>query len=172
MKSSTLLLKILLENIIKETGDLKGIVPYDYNNGEFTTEEGWKVIVKFSHIKEPDYSYLNLPFRQKNVKAVEYTIEGEQSQYKQTTYSKLIKILKTISDITIEYISNNPNLQSLIFFAANKDPDQLLSNTDPQKSAIYKAIILKQISQLGQKWIVKDIDIHTSYNGFILYKKS
>jgi hypothetical protein len=171
MKLNTLSLKIILESIIKETGDLKGIISYDYTNGEFTTEEGWKVIVKFSHIKEPDYSYLNLPFRQRNVKAVEYTIEGEQSQYKKTTYSKLIKILKTVSDITIEYINNSPNLQALVFFAANKDPDQLLFNTDPQKSAIYKAIILKQISQLGQKWIVKDIDIHASYNGFILYKK-
>jgi hypothetical protein len=172
MKLNTLSLKIILESIIKETGDLAGIISYDYTNGEFTTEEGWKVIVKLSHIKEPDYSYLNLPFRQRNVKAVEYTIEGEQSQYKKTTYSKLIKILKTVSDITIEYINNNPNLQALVFFAANKDPDQLLSNTDPQKSAIYKAIILKQISQLGQKWIVKDIDIHASYNGFILYKNS
>jgi len=171
MKSTTLSLKIILESIIKETGDLENIIPYDYINGEFITEEGWKVVVKFSHIKEPDYSYLNLPFRQKNVKAVEYTIEGEQSQYKKTTYSKLIKILKTISDITIEYINDNPNLQALVFFAANKDPDQLLSNTDPQKSAIYKAIVLKQISQLGQKWIIKDIDLHTSFNGFILYKK-
>ena len=170
MKSTTLLLKLILESIIKEAGDLKGIIPYDYTNGEFTTEEGWKVIVKFSHIKEPDYSYLNLPFRQRNVKAVEYTIEGKQSQYKKTTYSKLIKILKTISDITIEYINDNPNLQALVILAANKD-DQLLSRTDPQKSAIYKAITLKQISQLGQKWIVKDIDISAYLNGFIIYKK-
>jgi hypothetical protein len=172
MELFTLSLKIILENIIKETGDLENIIPYNHNNGEFTTEEGWRVVVKFHHIKEPEYGYLNLSFRQKNVKSVEYTIEGEQSQYKKTTYSKLIKILKTISDIVIEYINDNPNLQALVFFAANKDPDKLLSNTDPQKSAIYRAIILKQISQLGQKWITKDIDIHASYNGFILYKNN
>jgi hypothetical protein len=100
MELYTLSLKVILENIIKETGDLKNITPYNYNNGEFTTEEGWRVVVKFHHIKEPDYGYLNLPFRQKNVKSVGYTIEGEQSQYKKTTYSKLIKILKKIAEAT------------------------------------------------------------------------
>jgi hypothetical protein len=170
MKNSTLSLKLILENIIKEVGDLNNIQPYKYQNNEFVTEEGWKVTVSIDDIDDAYYEYINLPFKQKYIKVISYKVEGEQSQYKKTTYTKLIKILKTVTDIIIEYINNNSNIKALLIFAANKNPDKLLSSTDPQKSEMYKAIILKQISQLNQKWTLKDIDI-VNYKGFLIYKK-
>jgi hypothetical protein len=164
---SLLELKLHLIKIIKESGDLENIEAYPYKNNKFETEEGWKVQVSFKNLPEDYYDYFNLPMNTVNVG---YSIEGNQSQYEKTTYSKLIKVLKTVSDITINYAKQNKKIEGLTFFAANKQADKLLTHTDSQKTSIYKAIVLNRISKLGSNWTVRDLELDSGYKGFLLYK--
>lgn len=160
-------LKLHLVKILKESGDLENIEAYPHKNNEFETEEGWKVKVEFNNLDKEHVDHFNVPINTKNVA---YSIEGNDSQYKKTTYSKLIKILKTVSDIVIEYAKQNKKLEGLTFFASNKKAEKLLSHTDSQKTAIYKAIVLSRLSKLGSNWTVRDIEVDSDYKGFILYK--
>ena len=170
-KIGLLEMRVELLKIIKESGDLENIQSYQHSNGTFTTEQGWKVEVDFPVI---DYSYflmMKIPTQRKNSVNVTYSIEGEESQYSKTTYRELIKILKTVSDIIIEYANNNPNTEAFCFFAANKDSSKLLSKTDPQKTSIYKTIVVKRLSNLGKDWKLKDVKIGgQGFNGFVIYK--
>jgi hypothetical protein len=168
MKKPMLLeLKLHLIKIIKESGDLENIEAYPYKNNKFETEEGWKVEVKFQTLPQDYYDYFNLPTNTVNIA---YSIEGNDSQHKKTTYSKLIKVLKTVSDITINYVNKNKKIDGLEFFAANKQADKLLTHTDSQKTSIYKAIVLRRLSKLGADWTIRDLELDSDYKGFLLYK--
>lgn len=170
-KIGLLEMRVELLKIIKESGDLENIQSYQHSNGTFTTEQGWKVEVDFPVIDDFYFSMMKIPTERKNSVNVTYSIEGEESQYSKTTYRELIKILKTVSDIIIEYANNNPNTEAFKFFAANKDSSKLLSKTDPQKTAIYKTIVVKSLSKLGKDWKLKDVKIGgTGFNGFVIYK--
>lgn len=166
-KPSLLELKLHLVKILKESGDLENIDAYSYKNNEFETEEGWKVKVEFDNLSKDHIDYFNIP---KNTKNVAYSIEGSDSQYKKTTYRKLIKILKTVSDIIIDYVNKNKKIDGLTFFAAHKNADKSLLQTDSQKTAIYKAIVLNRISKLGLNWTIRNLEVDSDYKGFILYK--
>lgn len=167
-KPTLLELKLHLINIIKESGDLENIDAYQYKNNQFETEEGWKVKVVFNKVPNGYLDYFKLPSNSINVG---YSIEGNESQHEKTTYSKLIKILKTVSDIVIDYANKNKKVEGLMFFAASKDSAKLLTHSDPQKTAIYKAIVLKRISKLGLNWTVRDLELDNDYKGFLIYKK-
>jgi hypothetical protein len=157
--------------ILQEVGDLENIEPYPYKDNSFITEENWKVKVEFDVVPFAEFEYLHLPTKRRNTYNVSYDINGDQSQYKKTTYKKLIKILKTISDIVIEFIKNKDTVEALCFLASNKDPRKLVTHTDPQKSAIYKAIIIKKISKLDAEWKLREVEIGGSeFKGFVLVK--
>jgi hypothetical protein len=157
--------------ILQEVGDLENVEPYPYENNSFTTDEGWKVKVDFDIIPFSAFEQLNLPTKRRNTYNVGYHINGEQSQYKKTTYKQLIRILKTVSNIIIDFIKNKDTVEVLVFLAANKDPQKLITHTDPQKSAIYKVIIVKSISKLGLGWKLRDIEIGgPEFKGFVLIK--
>jgi hypothetical protein len=169
-KISILEVKLTLESIIKEVGDLNNIETYPYVNNEFTTDDGLHVVVNLDRIPYPEFTLLNIPTKRSETRNVEYSVEGEHSQYKKTTYGELIKILKTVSDIVVEQIRSNSNIKGLVFLAANKNPKNISSQTDPQKTKLYRAIILKQISSLG--WTLRNIELESKeFNGFLLYKK-
>jgi hypothetical protein len=173
MKEKITLLEMRTQylRIIKEVGDLKNIETYPYNNNTFTTDEGWVVKVDFERIPFSSFDQLNIPTNRFKTYNVGYDINGTQSQYKQTTYKQLIKILKTVSDIVKEFIKNNSDLEALCFIAANKDPQKLMTHTDPQKSAIYKSIIVKSISELGSEWKLREVEVGgPEFNGFVLIK--
>lgn len=157
--------------ILQEVGDLENVEAYPYENNSFTTDENWKVKVDFDVVPFAEFKQLNLPTKRRNTYNVSYDVNGEQSQYKKTTYKQLIKILKTVSDIVNYFISNNDKVEALTFLAANKDPKKLITHTDPQKSSIYKSIIIKNISKLGQEWKLREVEIGgPEFMGFILIK--
>lgn len=157
--------------ILKEIGDLENIEAYPYQNNSFTTDEGWQVKVDFDKIPYSIFDQLNIPVKRQRTYNVSYDINGEQSQYNKTTYKQLIKILKTVCDIIIKFINDNSDVEALAFIAANKDPQKLLTKTDPQKSAIYKSIIVKSISKLGLKWKLREVEVGSSeFVGFVLLK--
>lgn len=167
-KPSLLELKLHILNIIKESGDLENIDGYAYKNNTFKTEEGWKVKVVFNKVPDGYLDYFKLP---PNTINVGYSIEGTESQHKKTTYSKLIKILKTVSDIIIDYAKQNKDIEGLMIFAANKNAERLLTHSDPQKNSIYKAIVLSRLGELGPNWTVRDLELDNDYKGFLIYKK-
>jgi hypothetical protein len=157
--------------ILQEVGDLENITPYPYENNSFTTEENWKVKVDFDVIPFAEFEQLNIPTKRRNTYNVSYDVNGDQSQYKKTTYKQLIRILKTVSDIVVDFVKDKNTVEALGFLAANKDPQKLITHTDPQKSAIYKAIIVKSISKLGSEWKLREVEIGGSeFKGFVLIK--
>jgi len=171
-KNITLLeMRIAYVNMINEIGDLKNIESYPYKDNKFTTDENWTVKVDFDVVPFAAFEQLNLPTKRRNTFNVSYTINGEQSQYQKTTYKELIKILKTVSDIVKDFVKSKNDLEALVFLAANKDQQKLATHTDPQKSSLYKLIIVKTIAELSSEWKLKEFEIGgPNFNGFILAK--
>jgi len=171
MNVNTLTIKLILLEIIKEAGDLKNIIPYDYNDNSFVTNEGLNVKVKLDLIPFAEFDQMHIPISRSKVRNVSYTVEGEQSQYKKTTYKELIKILKTVSEIVKKEIEADENIRGLVIFAAHKNPQYLTTHTDPQKSKLYTSILINQILELGG-WNMRSLDIEEStFKGILLYKK-
>jgi len=139
--------------------------------GKFTTELGWNVKVDISKIPTDLYNELSISIKKQNIANVAYKVEGVDTHYKNSNYKTLIRILKTVLDIVIEYINQNKNIEALLFFSTNKNPDFALDKTDRQKDAIYRAITIKTISKLGQRWRIKDIELGSiDFTGFMVYK--
>ena len=157
--------------ILKEVGDLENVEAYPYKDNSFTADENWTVEVDFDIIPFANFEQLNLPTKRRNTFNVSYEVNGYQSQYKKTTYKQLLRILKTVSDIVKNFIKDNNTVEALSFLAANKDPQKLITHTDPQKSAIYKSIIVKNISKLDSEWKLRDVEIGgPEFAGFVLIK--
>lgn len=171
-------LKIIYERIIQEVGDMDNITSYPYKSihkyrYQFKTNSNLKIDVNFqSNFTEKELEYLKLndfditPYELYNVS---YNIEGIDSQYKKSDYKELIRILKTVTNICLDFIKND-KIKALMFFATNKDLNKLYV-TDNQKSMIYKVIILKQLSVLP-KWTLKDVDMNEKFKGFVIFKNN
>lgn len=158
--------------ILKEIGDFENIESYPYQNNSFITDENWKVKVDFDVVPFAGFEQLNLPTKRRNTYNVSYDINGDQSQYSKTNYKQLIKILKTVADVVKDFVNSNNEVEALTFLAANKDPKKLITNTDPQKSAIYKTIIIKNISKMDSKWKLREVEIGgPEFMGFVLIKQ-
>lgn len=172
MNKPTLLeMRMSLLNILNEVGDLEGVEAYPYSNSTFTTDQGWEVVVDFSVISVGLYEILRIPTNRDHTINVSYQVEGEDSQFEKTTYRQFIRILKTVSDIVLQYVKDHPKTEALVFFAANKDDQQVLTSTDPQKSTLYKTIVVKRLSLLGPKWKLKNVQLGgPSFSGFVIYK--
>lgn len=163
-------LKILLEKLIKEVGELDSIESYPYKNNSFTTSEGWRVDVNFNKWNDEDLQFLdiNTVHYPSPIFNVGFTVEGVESQFSTTTSLEYLKILKTVTSICYDFIrKNNPN--GLTFFAANKDESKFLT-TDPQKMKIYKLIVMKQLLKNNTYKLV-DLNLSSTYRGFMIYKK-
>lgn len=167
---STLSLKMTYKSILKEVGDIDKIEPYDCNSGEFKTDEGWKIKVCLEKLPYEYYEELGIPEKLQNIKNVVYKIEGNQSQYSKSTYSVLIRVLKTVAEIVFKQFDIEKDIDGLIFFAANKDPFKTFSKTDPQKTSIYEAVLLSQMHKLGPGWSLRSLSLDDDYKGFMLYK--
>jgi hypothetical protein len=171
-KRITLLeMKLQYARMLKEVGDLESIQSYPYSDNHFTTEEGWKIDVNFEDLDSEDFDLMDLQTDPKKSFNVGYAINGVDSQYAKTTYKKLIRILKTVSDMIVDFVKKNRETEALVFIASNKDPDKALTDTDPQKSALYKTVIVKNISKLGGRWKIKELEVDGfGYIGFALIK--
>ena len=159
---SPLKLVILLEKIMSEVGDLDKMLSYSIkkiNDLEYSFEinEDLSAIVKFTtgdigqnllnNVKIPNKPLAN------NTYNVGYIINGTDTQAKKLDYSTLIKVLKTVSEITIEFVKSHAHLQALLFLAMSKTGQPIKgSYSDPQKHNLYKAILIKNLSKLGQNW--------------------
>lgn len=168
MGTSILEIKLTL----KEIGNVDALIPWERNGNNFKTDKGWEGEVTFSLVEPSYYERLNIPDEVKTAEVVTYKIKGEQSQFAKSNISVLLRTLKTVCDAIKEHLSLNPKVQALVFMAAHKDPSKVQYETDPQKAKIYKAIIIAQMSKLGNGWTWREVEVDPSFNGFLLYKKT
>lgn len=164
-------LKLIYEQILKEVGDLENIKQYSYSSNSFTTDQGWKVNVDFRELDKEELFLLKLKseYYPGPIFNISFTVEGDETQFSKTNMHEYLKIIKTITEICKDFIlKENPN--GLVFFAANKDKEEIFSKTDPQKSKFYKAIVVKQLSKI-QGWRLINISLYDEFEGFMMYKK-
>lgn len=166
-------LKVLLEQVLNEVGDLDKISPYNFiksnsNEYRFSTDDGLSIKVSFVEYDNETQEYLKLKDKTYNIS---YSVEGDESQFKKESYSYLIKILKTIFDIIVKYLNDNKEINNLTLFAGNKNKDKFLSQTDSQKEKLYKIIFLKNRNKLNGDWWYRDLEAFENYNGILIYKK-
>jgi hypothetical protein len=163
-------LKIIYEQLLKEVGDLENIKSYPYSNNSFSTNLGVRVNVRFQEYDNKDIEALNLntKYYQAPIFNVVFDVEGDENQFIKTTLDEYLKIIKTVTEICIDFIKEkNPN--GLTFFAASKNRNNLFQ-TDPQKSKFYKVIVAKQISQISG-WGLVNLPLDDKFEGFMMYKK-
>lgn len=163
-------LKIILENLLKEVGDLDNIGTYKVINNSFITDLGLKVNIYFQEYDIQDLKALNLNTNiyQPPVYNVVFNVEGDEHQFIKTDLKEYLKIIKTVANVCEEFIKNN-NINGLTFFAASKNRNELFK-TDPQKSKFYKVIILKQLTKIPN-WGLVNLPLDDEFKGFMIYKK-
>lgn len=161
--SRTIKLKALLYEVISEVGDMENINSYSFTKTsdkvyEFETEQGDKVKVTFQ-VAPLSILKIEDPLVNKFIN-IGFTISGSDTQFKKTTYSYLIKILKTITYVTDDYLKiNQPKY--LFLAATNKSDEKSMNEFDDQKIRLYQAIMIKNINKLPEyngKWKYKILD--------------
>lgn len=163
-------LKLLYEHLLKEVGDFENIKTYSYSNNSFTTEQGWRVNVVFQELNNEDLDALNIntQFYPGPIYTIGFEVEGVQSQFNKTSLHEYLRILKTVTQICSDFLKEN-DLNGLTFFAANKDESKFLT-TDPQKSELYKLIVIQQLLK-NNKYKMVDLPVDEKFKGFMIYKK-
>jgi hypothetical protein len=150
----TLELRALLREMLKEVGELDGIESYSFSKisndkYKFKTEQGDEVRVKFAlypltYIEDSLPSDIDSSGTFINI---EFEVKNQDTQFRKSTYSYLIKILKTIFNITLDYLKiNHPKY--ILIVATNKSKEKSSEELDPQKGKLYQAIMLKNINKL------------------------
>jgi hypothetical protein len=150
----TLNLRALLNEVILEVGDMEQISPYKYSKTSnisynFITEQNDTVNVEFPTypLKDIKDSLPNDIDENGEFTNIEFSIEGVDSQFKKSNYKYLVKILKTILNITLDYLENNYPKYILIA-ASNKSPLKSQDEFDPQKTQLYQSMVLKNLNKL------------------------
>lgn len=155
-------LKRLVEEVIKEVGDLVDIKPYPYKFnmritgdmleyiGMFKTDDGYRVAMFLEDLSE-FRDDMNIPpsFDTPNsrIYQIGYRVEGVDTQYAKTNYSELMKILKTVLDFSEKFI---PNIireygKDTIFIIGSQAKDTDDFKSDPQKDKVYNSILSKNL---------------------------
>lgn len=146
----------LLKEVLNEIGDLANIKPYPWRydsaffEGSFFTEKDEMVrmgVENLSFFKDE----LKLPpvFNpEKNeIYQVSYSVEGNESQYRKASYKELAAILKTVMEFCKEVFQDVERSVGgkPIFMIASQSKYTQDYAPDPQKDALYKSIILKNL---------------------------
>ena len=143
----------LYKHIINEVGDLEGLYAFPYTKisstkYSFKTPTNETVDVMFSPILSTVIKPELDEFEAINVG---FTVNGEDSQYSKNEGGYLLVILKTVFDITIDYIQHN-NPSYLFIAGTNKDEASSIISWDKQKTELYQAIVIKNLHNLPGKW--------------------
>ena len=174
-------LVILLEELMSEVGDLDKMISYPIkkiNDLQYSFEisEDLSAVVKFS-TGDVDQNLLNslkIPTKPSadNTYNVGYIINGTDTQAKKLDYSTLIKVLKTVSEITIQFIKSHKDVEALLFVAWSKTGQPIKGTyLDPQKYFLYKAIIIKNLNKIGQDWNYGQYKL-LNVSTLVLFKKA
>jgi hypothetical protein len=148
MKKESVELTKLLNEIIKEVGDLKNIPTFSYeltdNGGVFYFEyehQKCKCVVEFTKMpKDINKTFILPPVVDptgKQIVSMGYSVEGTDEQYLKADYSLLLKVLKTVVAVFNNYVRNYPEDSIFIIMATSKLGSGF---NDPQKMKLYRLI--------------------------------
>jgi hypothetical protein len=148
----------IINEELNEVFDFNNISNYDfayYDNdaqsvsngikliGDFKLDDGAKVEV---YAQNANAELINLPpVFNLNHGAINlaYAVEGVTTQYKKTTLSELLRIIKTVSLIIQKYVTSHNENTLYVLHSESKMGNDLLS--DAQKSEMYQMIISKHL---------------------------
>jgi hypothetical protein len=169
---------LIKESYITEVGDLKGIKPFPYNSNqilgdtyEFTSNIG-KVNVFYEELEQSDTNlnvkYEGFDYTKPQVN-VGYDLEGVDSQYLKSNPRELFKILKTVVNITNEYIKDE-SPYALLFFGVSKDGSL---QGDKQKNSLYLSIMNQNLptGYRLSKATIKPVFLSKEMEGYVLFRK-
>lgn len=177
--SRTIRLKSILKEVLNEIGDIQNIKPYPFSKTsnqlyEFETEDG--ELVQVSFLIAP-ISLIGIEdTKEKTFTNIGFTISGSETQLKKSKYSYLIKILKTVVEVIIDYLKiNHPKY--LFISSTNKTDEKSMIIWDSQKTKLYQAIMIKNINKLpkyGGEWKYKILDNALNIEGesILLYNEN
>lgn len=153
MSQNTIKIAQLIKEVIEEVGDLQNIqpLPYDLEKGTFTVPykgKEYRGKVLFTFFNKQGLEMIKFPPVVDLAKfttgySIGYSIEGIGSQYIRGDAKLLFTVLKTVSILISEFITNHPESIYLIF-AENKTG---IGMEDPQKLLLYKQILGKNLPQ-------------------------
>ena len=158
----------LLKEILSEVGDLANIKPYPYNYkgggffGWFHTEQGDKVRMFIEDLGDFRGQF-NLPPvfnpNRNSIFQVAYSVEDSHTQHRKTTYKELAAILKTVVEFCKVAFEDIDRVfgDKPIFLIGSQSKHTEDYKPDPQKDALYKTIILKN---LPSTYRTAEIDIN------------
>lgn len=171
MSQNTIRISQLIKEIVSEVGDLQNIqpLPYDLEKGTFVVPhkgKDYRGKVLFTFFNKQGLEVIQFPpvVDLANFTTgynIGYSIEGIGSQYIRGDAKLLFTVLKTVSILVADFIANHPESIYLIF-AENKTG---IGMEDPQKLALYKQILGKnlpqgfRIGEMGIEGIVKGLFI-------------
>lgn len=171
MSQNTVRIAQLIKEIVSEVGDLQNIqpLPYDLEKGTFVVPHKGKEYrgkVLFTFVNKQGLEMIQFPpvVDLANFTTgynIGYSIEGIGSQYIRGDAKLLFTVLKTVSILVADFITNYPESMYLIF-AENKTG---IGMEDPQKLLLYKQILGKnlpqgfRIGEMGIEGIVKGLFI-------------
>jgi len=147
MKQDNISLLVLLQEVINEIGDLNNIKGFNYvltkDGGRFSIQIDEKPVRVNVKIKETDVpnDTFNLPPiikpESKTIYNLGFDIEGNDQQFQKTNLSLLIRVMKTVVDITTNLIKNYNN-SIFVILATSKTGKGF---NDPQKIKLYKLLL-------------------------------
>lgn len=156
----------LIEEILQEVGDLRNVKPYPfthnlhYYTGSFITENGDLVSMSVQDISNQlDRKLIPPSFIKKvlglvrtnifegSIFQIAYEVEGSSTQYRKVEYGELVRILKTLVDflnIVLDQVIKDHG-RDTIFVIGSQAKDTADYKPDPQKDALYRSILLKNL---------------------------
>jgi hypothetical protein len=153
MSDNVIKISKLLKEVINEVGDLRNIVPLEYNKDNNTFIVPYKGHeytgkVTFTFLNKQGLKLFKVPpvVNLDNIDTgynIGYSIEGVASQFIKSNISLLLSVLKTVSIITGEFINKHPDAIYFIFAESKVG----IGFDEKQKLGLYKHIVGQNIPQ-------------------------
>lgn len=146
----------LLKEVLNEVGDLANIKPFPYRyhsdffEGSFSTEKDEMVRMGLENISFFKDEFTVPPVfnpEENEIYQVVYSVEDSETQYRKASYKELAAILKTVMEFCKEAFEDAEESTGgkPIFLIASQSKHSSDYAPDPQKDALYKSIILKNL---------------------------
>lgn len=146
----------LLKEVLNEIGDLTNIKSYTYRyhsdffEGSFFTDKDERVNMGIENLSSFRDEFKLPPVfnpEENEIYQVAYYVEESQTQYRKASYKELAAIMKTVVEFckeafqdVKESVGGRP-----IFLIGSQSKYTADYKSDPQKDALYKSIILKNL---------------------------
>lgn len=146
----------LLKEVLNEVGDLANIKPYPYRydsfllSGEFLTDKKEEVTMNLDDLSV-FRDKLKIPPvfnpEENDIFQVRYEVERTETQHRKASYGELAAILKTVMEFCKQAFKDaEASTQGKpIFLIASQSKESEGYAPDPQKDALYRSIVLKNL---------------------------